>query len=445
MLIDLRKNRKKGDGRPRTSELHDPSDHYERYQRTNGYFAVKISPSCRLRKTQRCRNRYLSSSHVAARDGRTFPPLAPEVLSRKCIFQARRPGSEQDVEHPLSTERQVTTEVVTPKKTLPHPIMLKVKDNLREQINCISEKFPKIRNRLANDVVKMFTNNPEEYRALIHFLKSYKEFEFYVIDRKKIKPIKAVIKGLPSSSKINDITNDLAEVGFQIESCTQLTSKRTKKSLPYFLVILPRNDNNSKIFDVTKLGYLQVKVEGYLVRGITQCYNCNNFYHTAANCFMKPRCLKCGKEHGTKNCHLKERQLNPFCINCQDFGHSACYTKCPEFPQPKKGTAFSDPTKKKSFSSKWTKEGISFANVVSGEISSQTPPENENKKEDYPRGNLSQDSNSSYLAQVLELFNIISSLVKKNPKILDLLSKFKTASSDEEKTCLLAEAIMNKI
>ncbi|GFS80054.1 uncharacterized protein TNCV_2988361 [Trichonephila clavipes] len=230
--------------------------------------------------------------------------------------------------------------------------------------------------------------DPEEYRALIHFLKSDKEFEFYVIDRKKIKPIKAVIKGLPSSANINYITNDLAEVGFQIESCTQLTSKRTKKSLPYFLVILPRNDNNSKIFDIAKLGYLQVKVEGYLVRGITQCFNCNNFYHTAANCFMKPRCLKCVKEHATKNCHSKERQLNPFCVNCQDFGHSACYTKCPKFLQPKKGTAFSNPTKKKSFSSKWTKEGISFANVVSEEISSQTPPENENKKEDSPVDSL---------------------------------------------------------
>ncbi|GFS82043.1 hypothetical protein TNCV_1791071 [Trichonephila clavipes] len=34
---------------------------------------------------------------------------------------------EQDVEHPLSTERQVTTEVDTPKKTLPHPIVLKIK------------------------------------------------------------------------------------------------------------------------------------------------------------------------------------------------------------------------------------------------------------------------------------------------------------------------------
>ncbi|GFW84257.1 hypothetical protein TNCV_4879201 [Trichonephila clavipes] len=98
---------------------------------------------------------------------------------------------------------------------------------------------------------------------------------------------------------------------------------------------------------------------------------------------------------------------------------------------------------------KWTKEGISFANVVSGEIPSQTTPETknltENKKEDSPCGFLTQDNNSSDFTQVLELFNTISSLVKKNPKILDLLSKFKTANSDEEKTCLLAEAIMNKI
>ncbi|GFW04172.1 hypothetical protein TNCV_2669371 [Trichonephila clavipes] len=126
----------------------------------------------------------------------------------------------------------------------------------------------------------MFTNDHEECRSLIHFLESDKEFEFYIIKRNINKPIKAVIKDLPSSSKIADITNDLAEIGFQIDSCTQLTSKRTKKSLPYFLVTLPRNDKNGKIFYTAKLGYFHVKVEGYLIRGITQCFNCNNFYHT---------------------------------------------------------------------------------------------------------------------------------------------------------------------
>ncbi|GFV41576.1 uncharacterized protein TNCV_3627271 [Trichonephila clavipes] len=83
---------------------------------------------------------------------------------------------------------------------------------------------------------------------------------------------------------------------------------------------------------------MQVKIEGYLIRETTQRFNCNNFFHTAENCHLKPRCLKCGKEHPTRQCPLKERQENPFCINCQEYGHSACYTKCPKFPKPKKGT-----------------------------------------------------------------------------------------------------------
>ncbi|GFX23527.1 nucleic-acid-binding protein from transposon X-element [Trichonephila clavipes] len=377
---------------------------------------------------------------------KTARPVSPTSSQDPIVTSNNFSDLEQDVEHPLPTTNQVTAEVVTPKIKLPHPIMLKIKKNFREQIKSINEKFPNIRNRTVNDVVKMFTNDHEEYRNLIHFLESDKDFEFYIIKRNIDKSIKAVIKSLPSSSKIEDITEDLADEGFVIDSCTQLISKRTKKELPYFLVILPRNDKNSKICDLAHLSYLQVKVEGYLVRGITQCFNCNNFFHTAANCFMKPRCLKCGKEHATKNCHIKESITNPFCINCQDFGHSACYTKYPKFPQPKKGTAFTDSIKKKNFVSKWTKEGISFANVVSGEISSQTPPENNNyKKEDSTREFLSQDNNTSDLAQVLELFNIISKLVKKNPKILNLFSKFKNSNSDEEKTCLLAEEIMSNV
>ncbi|GFY17240.1 uncharacterized protein TNCV_1090161 [Trichonephila clavipes] len=245
---------------------------------------------------------------------KTARPVSP--TSTQDLIETKNNFSdlEQGVEDPLPTVKNVNSEEITPPPTkLPHPVMLKIKNNFREQIKLITEKFPKIRNRTVGDVVKMFTNDHDEYRFLIHFLKTDKEFEFYVIDNKKYKPIKAVIKDLPSSSKITDTTNDLADEGYQIESCTQLISKRTKKSLPFFLVILPRNAHNSKIFDLTYLGYLQVKVEGYL---------------------------------------------------------------------PKKGTLFADPKKKRNFATKWIKEGISFANVVRGEVPNQTPIEN--GKEDHP-------------------------------------------------------------
>ncbi|GFW86231.1 hypothetical protein TNCV_4779431 [Trichonephila clavipes] len=106
---------------------------------------------------------------------------------------------EQDVEHPLPTTNQVTAEVVTPKIKLPHPIMLKIKKNFREQIKRINEKFPNIRNRTVNDVVKMFTNHHEEYRNLIHFLESDKDFEFYIMKRNIDKPIKALTTILQST------------------------------------------------------------------------------------------------------------------------------------------------------------------------------------------------------------------------------------------------------
>ncbi|GFX33173.1 uncharacterized protein TNCV_2353421 [Trichonephila clavipes] len=159
--------------------------------------------------------------------------------------------------------------------------------------------------------------------------------------------------------------------------------------------------------------YLQVRVEGFLVRGITQCYNCNNFFHTASECHLKPRCLKCGNEHPTKQCPIKERQENPFCINCQEYGHSACYTKCPHFPKPKKGTPLTVIQKINKNKCK----GVTFANVVSGVNS--PPPSTPNatvsiqpseiKNSSKEIHGIIQEENSD-LAQVFELVNLISNI-----------------------------------
>ncbi|GFW53913.1 hypothetical protein TNCV_2447041 [Trichonephila clavipes] len=138
-----------------------------------------------------------------------------------------------DVEHPLPTNENVISETITPRLN-PYPVMLKIKDNFRDQIKLIINKFPNLRNRIVGDVVKMFSNDHEERRSLIQFLKTDVDFEFYVIDVKKDKPIKAVIKGLPNSSKTDDIASDLADVGFKIESCTQLTSKKEPKNPSHF-------------------------------------------------------------------------------------------------------------------------------------------------------------------------------------------------------------------
>ncbi|GFX81755.1 uncharacterized protein TNCV_317591 [Trichonephila clavipes] len=180
------------------------------------------------------------------------------------------------------------------------PIHLKIKENFRTQIKSIYQKFPETINKNSGKFIKLFSKDVEEKHKLTKFLESDKDFEFFCIKPKLDKPIKVVIKGLPIFTKTQEIHSDLEEEGFSVEKVTQLISKKHKGPLPFFQITLPRNAPNLKIFDLKTLGYLQVRVEGFLVRGITQCYNCNNFFHTASECHLKPRCLKCGNEHPTK-------------------------------------------------------------------------------------------------------------------------------------------------
>ncbi|GFV21362.1 uncharacterized protein TNCV_2371191 [Trichonephila clavipes] len=116
---------------------------------------------------------------------------------------------QQDVGQPLPTDSQVTTEEAIPKPRLPLPIMLKIQLNFREQIKFLYDKLPHIRNKSPGDLIKIYAKEFEEYRSLIHAMAEDKKFEQYFINRKLDKPIKVVIKGLPISSKIEGIKNNL--------------------------------------------------------------------------------------------------------------------------------------------------------------------------------------------------------------------------------------------
>ncbi|GFV65791.1 uncharacterized protein TNCV_651141 [Trichonephila clavipes] len=291
---------------------------------------------------------------------RPVSPLPSEPVTVNNSFSDLESENDKDQVSP-----EENNETVPPKPKPPLPIHLKIKKNIRDQLKSIYQKFPDITNKSLGEFIKLIINDIEEYHALTNFLEEDKDFEFFSLKPKPIKPIKIVIKGLPIFTKTHEIQSDLEEEGFTIENVSQLISKKTKTTLPFFQVTLLRNANNKKIFDLKTVGYMQVKIEGYLIRGITQCFNCNNFFHTAENCHLKPRCLKCGKEHPTRQCPIKERQENPFCINYQEYGHSVCYTKCPKFPKPKKGMPL---TTNKTFESNVRREGVSFANIVSGTV-----------------------------------------------------------------------------
>ncbi|GFW59328.1 uncharacterized protein TNCV_2910731 [Trichonephila clavipes] len=141
------------------------------------------------------------------------------------------------------------------------PIHLKITKNFRNQIKSIYQKFPETTNKTSGKFIKLFSKDVEEKHNLTKFLESDKDFEFFCIKPKLDKPIKVVIKGLPIYTKTQEIHSDLEEEGFTVEKVSQLISKKHRGPLPFFLITLPRNASNSKIFDIKTLGYLQVRVE----------------------------------------------------------------------------------------------------------------------------------------------------------------------------------------
>ncbi|GFU81888.1 uncharacterized protein TNCV_2536971 [Trichonephila clavipes] len=137
------------------------------------------------KQNKKRKNRTKESSEEFIFPKKTARPVSPISTQDPIETKNNFSDLEQDVEHPLPTNENVISETITPPTKPPSPVMLKIKDNFRDRMKLIINKFPNLRNRIVGDVVKMFSNDHEERRSLIQFLKTDIDFEFYVIDVKR--------------------------------------------------------------------------------------------------------------------------------------------------------------------------------------------------------------------------------------------------------------------
>ncbi|GFU68942.1 nucleic-acid-binding protein from transposon X-element [Trichonephila clavipes] len=255
-----------------------------------------------------------------------------------------------------------------PQNQFPPPILLLFEKNYKAQMAAITKEFPKIRSRLTGEFLKLYTDSAEERRTVVQLLKRLK-FQFYTMKSKAERPIKVVIKGLPRN------TNPEELLGYTPERVNQLIGRKTKRPLPIFLITLHRNLDNLKIFDLKTLSYLSIRVEGYDGKGVTQCYTCNNFNHSSENCHLNPKCLKCGENHITRDCPIKQKLETPYCINCQIYGHMTNYKGCPSFPKPPKGAAKNNINSYTNIYNSLVRPNISYAQATSGIVNTKNTPQ----------------------------------------------------------------------
>jgi len=67
-------------------------------------------------------------------------------------------------------------------------------------------------------------------------------------------------------------------------------------------------------------------------RDVIQCKKCQRISHTASNCNLPYRCVKCGDKYDPDRCgclpgiHLDRKKI--FCVNCGEYGHPVSYKDC---------------------------------------------------------------------------------------------------------------------
>jgi hypothetical protein len=110
---------------------------------------------------------------------------------------------------------------------------------------------------------------------------------YYSFFPKSEKPIKAVIRYLHHNTPVEDISDGLVSLGFDVVRVKQMTAthrsppKESKIiNLPLFLVTLPRTAKSQEIFHLPSLCHIAIRVEAYRGQNaLTQCHNCQQFCH----------------------------------------------------------------------------------------------------------------------------------------------------------------------
>lgn len=181
--------------------------------------------------------------------------------------------------------------------------------------------------RVNNKKHHMLLQTITDLTKTIEILKK-QQIKYYTYTPKTQKPYNLVIKGLDNSFNTDEILADLQTKKpknatiIKIATLQTAKAKRENRTPPFFPVQLsPDSDVNA----FTQIRYLMHQVvtwERLIKREPTTCVRCQKDGHTARNCNLEYKCVKCPEKHEPGHCKiLKGSKIYPallFCVKCKN-------------------------------------------------------------------------------------------------------------------------------
>lgn len=173
--------------------------------------------------------------------------------------------------------------------------------------------------------------------------------EYFTFTPKEEKVKSLILKGLDTDDDPEEILRCLKNSENENIEFISVKRFKTKHSIKnnyetaLFIVQCTYNTKLSEIYKIRVVENRIIKWEKIIKNNIiSQCTKCQRFGHTASNCKLQYRCVKCGQNHETSQCEIPkmisenekeivESRKKLKCVLCKQEGHPASYKGCPRY------------------------------------------------------------------------------------------------------------------
>lgn len=222
----------------------------------------------------------------------------------------------------------------TKKRGKPYQLFFEINKNCKNILQQLHTLSNHIVTRYVKNQIQVTTDCLDSYRTIQKYLTENK-IPARTLDLKSERPKKFIIRGLPVTTDLEDISDALSHKGIEPLKIAYLTNRRTKQPMPLFLATLKPSPALDKLFEIKQINYLAVSFEPYNSTGYAQCYRCQEFGHSSLTCNLTPKCVKCSQPHRASQCNATPDDFR--CANCGGK-HTANYKGCPLHPSNRSKT-----------------------------------------------------------------------------------------------------------
>ncbi|CAH0391589.1 unnamed protein product [Bemisia tabaci] len=180
--------------------------------------------------------------------------------------------------------------------------------------------------KLSGSMLKLQFDTVENFQKVQKALKA-KEAEFFYFQLPEEKPFKIVIKGIHTSTSLEEIQTEIEAKGFKVLRTNRAqkqvltpvqgqpnTFNKHLEPIPIVFVDVEKQDNCKELFNIIGLCHQVVKIESPKKSPWQpQCRRCQRYGHVQSRCSMPFRCVKCLGQHKTAECDKKPQLPNASC------------------------------------------------------------------------------------------------------------------------------------